>query len=80
MAKKRFPLPKRFNVALSEKAYKRLRGLNGQYHFGNNYLLTMILENLDTIARENALDEVMTEFQNEYGAPEKGMMRPRKRD
>jgi hypothetical protein len=26
--RKRYPLPKRFNVALSEKAYARLRELN----------------------------------------------------
>ena len=36
MAGKRFPLPKRFNVALSEQAYENLRALNEKYHYGNN--------------------------------------------
>ena len=31
MAKKRLPLPKRFNAGLTEEAYARLRQLNDSY-------------------------------------------------
>ena len=47
MAAKRYPLPKRFSAALSEKAYANLRALNAEYGLGNNYILTVLLENLD---------------------------------
>ena len=66
---KRYPLPKRFNAALSESAYKNLRALNAKYHFGNNYCLTILLENLDRIAKSKELDKVFKEFTAEYGAP-----------
>ena len=56
MAAKRFPLPKRFNAALSEKAYEQLRALNAKYYYGNNYLLTIILENFDAIADAEAVE------------------------
>ncbi len=69
MAGKRYPLPKRFSAALSEKAYARLRALNEQYHYGNNYLLTILLENLDTVVDDKALDRAFAEFAAEYGAP-----------
>ncbi|NBC22368.1 MAG: hypothetical protein GVY21_02720 [Gammaproteobacteria bacterium] len=69
MAGKRYPLPKRFSAALSEKAYARLRALNEQYHYGNNYLLTILLENLNTVVDDKALDRAFAEFAAEYGAP-----------
>ncbi len=69
MAAKRYPLPKRFNLALSEKAYRQLRSLNDKYRFGNNYLLTIILENFDAITDANAVDAVFTDFTSRYGAP-----------
>ncbi|NND45137.1 MAG: hypothetical protein HKN58_07420 [Xanthomonadales bacterium] len=75
MTTKRFPLPKRFNAALSEKAYQRLRALNEQYHYGNNYLLTILLENLDRFADPGALDQVFEAFSREYGAPAGGKMK-----
>ena len=67
---KRLPLPKRFNVALTEKAYARLRRLNAKWGLGNNYLLTVILENLDDIASSQAMDKAFAEFVAEYGAPQ----------
>lgn len=70
---KRYPLPKRFSAALSEKAYENLRELNAKYHYGNNYLLTILLENLDEIANNDALEKVFAEFAAEYGAPAGGM-------
>lgn len=69
MAAKRYPLPKRLSVGLSTKAYDNLRGLNSQYHYSNNYLLTILLENLDTLVDSDALEQVMADFKAEYGAP-----------
>lgn len=74
-AKKRYPLPKRFSAALSEEAYANLRKLSQRYHFGNNYLLTILLENLDSIADDQALDRAFSEFASEYGAPSPGGMK-----
>lgn len=76
---KRYPLPKRFNAALSEKAYERLRSLNEKYGYGNNYLLTILLENLNDIADQDALEHVFEAFKVEYGAPAaKGMKKDSK--
>ena len=70
MAKaKRYPLPKRFNAALSEAAYARLRELNAKWGLGNNYLLVVLLENLDAIADADALERAFNEFIDEYCAP-----------
>lgn len=70
----RFPLPKRFNVAMSESAYKELRQLNTTYGYGNNYLLTVILENFDLIVKKHELKKVFDKFKEEYGAPASGKM------
>jgi len=78
MAKKRYPLPKRLAAALSEPAYARLRALNAEYGLGNNYLLCVLLENLDEIADAAALRRAFQRFVAEYGAPE-GAMKPRGR-
>lgn len=77
MTAKRYPLPKRFNAALSERAYEQLRALNAQYHYGNNYLLTILLENFETIADADAVDEVFKAFAAEYGAPAPDGMKKR---
>ena len=69
---KRLALPKRFSCAVTEKAYSRLRDLNAEYGFGNNYCMTFLLENLDRIADRNELDAVFREMAQEYGAPPKG--------
>ena len=66
---KRYPLPKRFSAALSEKAYARLRGLNANYGLGNNYILTVLLEKLDDIAKPARLRQAFDGFTREYGAP-----------
>lgn len=75
MVAKRYPLPKRFNAALSEKAYANLRELNEKYHYGNNYLLTILLENLADITDSKKVEEVFAAFKEEYGAPEPGTMK-----
>ncbi len=69
MPGKRYVLPKRFTVSLSEAAYARLRALNGEYGLGNNYLLTVLLENLDDIATPASLASAFRKFIAEYGAP-----------
>jgi len=66
---RRLPLPKRFNVALTEAAYFNLRKLNTRYGLGNNYLLTVLLENLDDFADTDKLADVFDRFVAEYGAP-----------
>ncbi len=71
MAKKRYPLPKRFNAALSEAAYARLRALNAETGLGNNYCLTVLLENLDEIADADRLADVCRRFIAEYCPPAK---------
>jgi hypothetical protein len=73
--RKRLPLPRRFQAALTENAYARLRALNVQHGLANNYLLTVLLEQLDTFADRAALDRAFADFIAEYGAPDtsKGM-------
>lgn len=78
MPGKRLPLPRRFNVGLTDKAYEALRSLNSRYGFGNNYLLTVLLENLDDIVVPSELERVFADFKREYGAPAPGAMRKRK--
>ena len=69
---RRYPLPRRFHAALSEPAYDRLRALNARYGLGNNYLLTVLLENLDEIDAEGRMDEAFRRFIEDYGAPSRG--------
>ncbi|MEM8877230.1 MAG: hypothetical protein AAGD23_05095 [Pseudomonadota bacterium] len=66
---KRWPLPKRFNVAMTDRAYARLRSLSDRTGLGNNYLLTILLENLDRYADTRELDLVFEEIFAEYGQP-----------
>ncbi|MGB0497627.1 MAG: hypothetical protein ACPGID_04755 [Rubricella sp.] len=66
---RRLALPKRFSAAVTEEAYARLRALNETYGLSNNYLLTVLLERLDEIADEAALDAAFRRFIEEYGAP-----------
>ncbi|MCF2947471.1 virulence factor [Paraglaciecola aquimarina] len=74
MKDKRFPLPKRFGAAMSEKAYSKLRSLNSKYGYGNNYLLTILLESLDEIADPEALEKAFRKFEAQYGAPKPAKM------
>ncbi|MDH3579034.1 MAG: hypothetical protein OEM91_00210 [Hyphomicrobiales bacterium] len=63
------PLPKRFNAALTEKAYARLRAINAETGLGNNYCLTVLLENLDEIADEARLRQAYDRFLADYCPP-----------
>ena len=69
MAKKRYPLPKRFHTALSDTAYNRLRAISAETGLSNNYCLTVLLENLDAIAAPGRLEAAYRRFIAEYGAP-----------
>lgn len=69
MTSKRFPLPKRFNAALSEDAYQKLRTLSTKYGYGNNYILTILLESLDDVVNAELLDKAFRDFEAEYGSP-----------
>lgn len=75
MPAKRYPLPKRFNAAMSEAAYRQLRRLNKKYGYGNNYLLTIVLENFEQITDAEAVDRVFSSFAEEFGAPAPGTMK-----
>ena len=78
MPAKRFPLPKRINIALSDRAYENLRALNEKYHYGNNYLLTILLENFDAISKDREVKKAFAEFKSEYGAPAAGSMKKKR--
>ena len=78
MTAKKYPLTKRFSAAISEKAYQNLRELNEKYHYGNNYLLTILLENLDKITNKEVVDKIFTDFKEKYGAPSNGGMKNKK--
>jgi hypothetical protein len=41
------PLPKRLSVAMTEEAYANLRALADDTGLGNNYVLTVLLEDMD---------------------------------
>lgn len=69
MAQKHYPLPKRFSAALSEQAYDRLRQINAEYGFSNNYCLTILLENLDAVVDSKKLNQVYRDFADAYGSP-----------
>lgn len=69
MVKKHYPLPKRFSAALSDKAYDRLRAINAEHGFSNNYCLTILLENLDAVVDSKKLNQVYQDFAAEYGSP-----------
>ena len=69
--KKRFALPKRFSAAMSEKAYARMRAISAETGLSNNYILTVVFENLDHIAKPGTVEKTLAAFVAEYGAPEK---------
>jgi hypothetical protein len=49
--------------------------LNEKYGYGNNYLLTILLENFEQIANAEAVEQVFAKFAQEYGAPAAGQMK-----
>lgn len=67
--KKRYPLPKRFPVAMTEAAYARLRQINEETGLGNNYILTVLLERLDRFTDKEKLSFEFDDFISEFGSP-----------
>lgn len=70
-----FPLPKRFPVTLSDKAYQWLRRLNGKFGYGNNYLPTILPEHVDVVVNKPVFQKVFSAFALEYGTPVYGRMK-----
>jgi hypothetical protein len=68
MRRKRLPLPRRFNAALTEAAYARLHALGVPHGLGNDYLLSVLLEGRDDMAVPQELDRMRAAFKAEYGA------------
>ena len=66
---KKLALPVRRSMNLTTAAYDRLRSLNADYGLGNNYLLVVLLEQLDDYADPERLKGVFEDFIAEYGAP-----------
>jgi len=52
-----------------------LRTLNSKYGYGNNYLLTILLENLEEIVNEDALEKAFLDFKEKHGTPSPGDMK-----
>ncbi len=48
------PLPKRFSVAVTENASADLRQLAAESCLGNNYVLTVLLENMEAVVDREA--------------------------
>lgn len=61
--KYRMPMPKRFNVAMTEEAYAELRALAELVGLSNNYVLTALLEHraelIDDVAFKAAVADML---------------------
>ena len=56
------PLEKRFHARLSEAAYANLRKLAERSCLGNNYVLTVILEDMDRVLDLTAFDTAVKDM------------------
>ena len=56
------PLDQRFKAAISDEAYANLRALAEESCLGNNYVLSMLLENMDRITDRAAYRESVREM------------------
>jgi hypothetical protein len=70
---KRLPLPVRRQMNLTDAAYEQLRELSEHWKLSNNYLLVVLLEQLDAYADPEKLNAAFERFITEYGAPDGGM-------
>ena len=66
--KRHKPLPKRFSVAMSEAAYASLRALAGETCLGNNYVLTVLFENMDRVIDRKAFRKAVDDMLGESSA------------
>ena len=56
------PLDKRFNVGMTVEAYANLRALAERSCLGNNYVLTVLLEDMDRIVDLDAFDRAVRDM------------------
>ena len=61
------PLPKRFPAAMTEKAYGNLRLLAAESGLGNNYVLTVLLEEMDRTVDRAAFRQAAREMLERHG-------------
>ena len=63
------PLDQRFKAAISDEAYANLRALAEDSCLGNNYVLTVLLENMDRIIDRAAYREAVREMLEKHAKP-----------
>ena len=67
------PLDKRFNVGMTRAAYANLRVLAEETGLGNNYVLTVLLEDMDRTIDRPALRQAAREMLERHAKdPKKG--------
>ena len=65
------PLDKRFSAALSDDAYARLRELAEATGLSNNYVLTVLLEDIDKIVDREAFMDAARAMIDRHRPPDK---------
>ncbi len=63
------PLEKRFNVAMTPEAYANLRRLAEDSGLGNNYVLTVLLENMARTIDRDGFRQAVRELVEKHGPP-----------
>ena len=66
------PLEKRFSVAMTPEAYANLRQLAEESGLGNNYVLTVLLENLDRTVDRAGFRTAVQELVEKHCKPPAG--------
>jgi hypothetical protein len=63
------PLTKRFPVGLTDKAYRALRKLAAAAGIGNNYTLTVLLENAEKTIDRRAFMQAVARMKTAHAKP-----------
>ena len=63
------PLEKRFSVAMTPEAYANLRVLAEETGLGNNYVLTVLLENMERTLNRDAFTAAVAEMLAKHAKP-----------
>ncbi len=66
------PLPKRFAARLSEEAYATLRDMAEATGLGNNYVLTVLLEDAETTIDRDAFLRAADAMKKRHGREPEG--------
>ena len=61
------PLDKRFNAGMTSAAYANLRKLAERSCLGNNYVLTVLLEDMERVIDLDAFDDAVREMLARHG-------------